>query len=92
MPGIPLEWRENCIYTGLAQWKERWLRTKVCWEFESLILYHIRTRAESVFFIFIVLLSDFILTDSPLILLQRCKEKNIMESMNIILPKEVANM
>ena len=22
MPGIPLEWRENCTYTGLAQWKE----------------------------------------------------------------------
>ena len=76
---VCLEYRLNGEKTAYIQdqlnGKSAWLRTKVCWEFESLILYHMRTRAESVFFIFTALLSYFILTDSPLILSQDARRR-----------------
>lgn len=64
MPGIPLEWRENCTYAGLAQWKEYAATNR---QIGVRLPYPVpteRARAESVFFIFTAPFSDFILTDS----------------------------
>ena len=66
MPGIPLEWRENCTYTGLAQWKEHLATNQ---GFVGVRLpYPVptgRTRAESVFPISKSLYFHFRLTDFP---------------------------